>query len=151
MVVKSRFQILPGAIMDSFFDRKSKSRKSEDPTAATHHAESVIVAEISFDRNASPEELRRLGEALESCRKSQEWIANISGLDALMRGECPDQYSKAILNSGTGELTPFFDPILVWGRLDYHGKEVLNPIEILRDAIPPVLGRVNYPDPDGGL
>ena len=111
----------------------------------------MIVAEIHFDRNASPEEFRRLGEALEACLKSEEWIANISGVDALLRGECPDQYSKAIMNSKTGEITPFFDPILAWGRLDYPGRETLKAIEILRDAIPSTLGRVNYPDSSGGL
>ena len=113
--------------------------------------DSVIVAEIHFDRNATPEAFRRLGEALEACRASQPWIASISGLEDLLRGECPDHFSKAIANSTTGELSPFFDPILVWGRLDYPARESINPIEILRASIPPGLGRVSYPDPDGGV
>ena len=114
--------------------------------------DSVIVAEIIFDREALPEELRRLGLALEACMESEKWIAGISGLDALLRGECPQNFSKALMNSVTGEPAHIFhDPILVWGRLDYPGKENLNPVEILRAAIPSNLGRVNFPDPGGGL
>ena len=114
--------------------------------------DSVIVAEIFFDRDGSPEDFRRLGEALDQCRQAEEWIARISGLDILLRGECPQNFSKAIGNSKTGEMTQvFYDPILVWGRLDYPDKEKINPLEILRAAIPANLGRVTYPDPDGGL
>lgn len=114
--------------------------------------DSVVVAEISFDRNALPQELRRLGEALEACRQTQAWIARISGLDALLSGEYPQLFSKAIGNSKTGELmTVFYDPILVWGRLDYPDKETIDPVAILLAAIPPSHGTVNYPDPDGGV
>ena len=138
--------------MDSFFRQKSQSTKADDISAARPQVDSVIVAEISFDRNASPEELRLLGEALEACRESEEWIARISGLDELLRGECPQAYSKAIVNSVTGDPAEiFYDPILVWGLVDYPGKETLNPIEILRAAIPPTLGHVTFPDPDGGI
>ena len=114
--------------------------------------DSAVVAEITFNRNASAEELRRLGEALEQCRQTEGWIARISGLDLLLRGECPQQFSKAIGNQSTGEvILVSYDPILVWGRLDYPHKEKINPIAILSATIPPSLGRVTYPDPDGGL
>jgi hypothetical protein len=66
--------------------------------------ESVVVAEVVFNRNALPDELRRLGEALEACRQAEGWIAQISGLDALLKGELPQRFSKAVVNLRTGEI-----------------------------------------------
>ena len=112
----------------------------------------MVVAEINFNRDASPEEFRQLGKLLEACCRSHGWIAHITGLDDLLRGECPQQFSKAIANQSTGAVIPVsYDPILVWGRLDYPHREKINPIAILSATIPPSLGRVTYPDPDGGL
>jgi hypothetical protein len=116
--------------------------------------ENVLVAEINYSREASSEEYRRLGEALEECRQANDWIAAIGGLDELLRGECPREvFSKWIGNSKTGEITPigFPTPILVWGLLDYPGSERINPMEILRAAIQSTIGQVTYPDPDGGI
>jgi hypothetical protein len=111
----------------------------------------ILVAEIRFNRDSSPDEFRRLGEVLTVCRENNSWIAAITGLEELLKGECPKGFSKALGNPETGEIIPIYDPILVWGRLDYPNKELINPVNILRNAIPPSLGRVADPDPDNGL
>ncbi len=110
----------------------------------------VIVAEIHFSRTARPEQFRRLGEALARCQTLFPWIATISNLNALLRGECPMSYSKAISLGQATEL-PFYDPILVWGRLDYPDKKQIDPVALLKEAVPAELGAVSYPDPDNGL
>ena len=84
------------------------------------------------------------------CQRRYDWIADISCLEVLMDGRCPMAYSKAI-GHGDGTITPFYDPVLVWGWTDYPGKEKINPVARLREVIPMELGTVGYPDPDGGL
>jgi hypothetical protein len=85
--------------------------------------DAIIVAEIRFDRGATAIELRQLGEALDRCMKLHGWIADISGLEELLRGEYPMRYSRAIVDIVTGEETRFYDPILVWGKLNYPGTK----------------------------
>lgn len=124
----------------------------DDNEDLSRRIDSVVVAEVYFDRKADPDTLRRLGEILQVCGNSHPWIARISGLDELLDGKAPLAFSKAIFNSATGELMPLgYDPILIWGRLYYPAKTSINPVEILREAIPSTLARVSFPDPDGGL
>jgi hypothetical protein len=111
----------------------------------------VVVTEIAFKRDASSDDLRRLGQALEACKASNDWIAEIGGLAALLQGEAPKSFSKAILISTSSEMLPMFDPVLVWAYQNYPGAAQIDPVGILRAAIPRELGTVNYPDPDGGI
>lgn len=112
----------------------------------------VIVAEVSFDRDAAPEVFRQLGEALEACQKANAWIAGISELESLRQGVAPDNYSKAIMDSRTMKpIVAFYEPILVWAWVDYPDKTGINPVEILSAAIPAEFGYVSYPKPGGGL
>lgn len=135
-----------------FFNKDSSPAPPSPAPASTPVArDAIIVAEVGFNRNASPDEFKKLGEALAECMKTHGWIARITGLNELLRGECPMHYSRAIANLDTGETTPFYDPVLVWGKLNYPGTKEIVPAEILRPMIPSSLGWVDYPSPDGGL
>jgi len=117
----------------------------------------ALVAEVHFDRDASPERLRALGEVLLALQGANSWIAAMSGLDELLRGECPRQFSKAIGQttvSETGEkrfelVQVFYEPILVWGKVPPPGGITVRAVEILAAGIPPDLGTVSSPDPVG--
>src|SRR5262245_42786921 len=101
-----------------------------------------IVAEVSFSRADSRDSYLRLGRALVECQRKFPWIDGIGGLEALLRGECPDHYSKAV-GDGAGGFRPLFDPILVWGRGIHPGQA----IQLLKREIPAELGQVGWPDP----
>jgi hypothetical protein len=138
-------------VVKRFFNKDSALDQPADPVPTIDGCDAIIVAEVHFNRNASPDEFKKLGEALAACMKNHGWIARITGLNELLKGESPMHYSRAIGNSVTGEITPFYDPVLIWGKLNYPGTREIAPVKILREAIPSSLGSVSYPDPDGGL
>lgn len=105
-----------------------------------------IVAEISFSRDDTRDNYLRLGQALVTCQEKFSWIDGIGGLDELLRGECPDYFSKAY-SVGEGRFERVYDPILVWGR----GIHPSQAIELLKAEIPAGLGSVGWPDIDNGL
>lgn len=114
----------------------------------------VLVAEIFFDREASPEKLSHLGKTLEQCIRENEWIDCVGGLNDLLKGACPELVvRKATFDRSTGVVTPiaYDDTLLVWARLDYPDKEKISPQKILGEALKSTIGHVRHPDPDGGL
>jgi hypothetical protein len=135
----------------NLFGNKPAPPASPAPDTAVS-GERLIVTEVDFRRDAPAAELRRLGEALAACRRAHDWIAHISGLDELLRGECPGHWSKGIM-SPDGTVEPLaYDPILIWGHsTPPGGRVIVDPRGMIESAIPPELGWVRHPVPDGGL
>jgi hypothetical protein len=113
----------------------------------------VLVAEIRFDRSASAEHFRLLGQALVKCMEEYPWIAGISDVDVLLKGECPMTYSRSIVRVKDGKIEEqrFYEPVLVWAKVNFPGKEKIAPLPLLEAIISPTLARVSWPDPDNGL
>ncbi|GAB4535415.1 MAG: hypothetical protein Tsb0014_22390 [Pleurocapsa sp.] len=116
--------------------------------------DTILVAEINFNRDLAPEKLRQLGAILLRCKNNQGWIASIRGIEELLKGECPQHYSKEMLfqdAEGKEHLIKFYDPLLVWAWREYPNSQSICPIDILSKAIPLELAKVAEPDPDGGV
>lgn len=112
----------------------------------------VVVAEVSFDRDAPGQQLRQLGESLQAFRLAHGWVAAISGLDDLLAGVVPKNFSKAVVVATSVQpVVPLYDPILVWAWAAHPNQKHIDPMKILRAAIPEELGRVTAPDPDAGV
>ena len=117
----------------------------------------ALVAEVHFDRDTPPERLRALGEALRALQQANDWIARMTGLDELLRGECPQHSSKTIGRKVVGEsgevrfepIQVFYEPILVWGKVPPPGGGDVHAVAVLTAGIPPGLGTVGSPDPIG--
>ncbi len=117
-------------------------------------SDTVLVAEIHFDRDSAPEKLRQLGEILLKCKEERGWIASIAGLEELLKGECPQHYSKAMLfqnADGSQRIFKIYDPLLVWAWREYPNSQSICPVRILSATIPQELATVSEPDPDGGV
>src|SRR5262245_59368658 len=124
-----------GKARDLIQQQAADVRPAPEQHAASDPHE-YLVAEISFSRENTRDDYLRLGQALVRCREKLTWITRIGGLDDLLRGKCPEHFSKAV-GDGAGGFRPLhYDPILVWGQGIHPGQA----IALLQVEIPSSLG-----------
>ncbi len=125
----------------------------DQPEGGEPYRQRWQYAMVDPRHDASPEDLRGLGQELQLWLDANDWVDSISGLDHLLNGKHPLRDGPILLpvgvsvdNFDTEDLTQFEDargPAVIYSYRELSGSEV---IDSLKAALSPKLvGRFREP------
>jgi hypothetical protein len=118
---------------------------ASEPRRPTRSARCVAL--VSFDRSATPEQLRALGETLAAFEPANPWVAGITGVEELLRGEAAEHVARRV-----GGVPLETHQILVHGLTPPPpGLGPIDAVGLLTAALKDHRAWVRAPDPDSIL